>query len=278
MSVSMEAMNYVCDFVYKKSAIVLDTSKDYLIESRLSPIAREQGFGSVDELVVRLRAQRAGELHNKVVEAMTTNETTFFRDIHPFEALKNFILPNLMKDRAVSKKISIWSAASSTGQEPYSIAMLLLEHFPVLASWQVNIVGTDINQSVLEKARNGSYRQLEINRGLPAKLLTKYFDGNGLEWRIKDSVRSMVSFQELNLLDTWNFAEKFDIVFLRNVLIYFDMVTKKNILSRVRKVLQPDGCLFLGGAETTMNVDDAYERVQVSQAVFYRLYAKEGRP
>ncbi|MFO0670923.1 MAG: protein-glutamate O-methyltransferase CheR [Polyangiaceae bacterium] len=270
MTVSQADIVYLRDLVYKRSAIVLESDKDYLVEARLGPIAREEGCADVASLISLMRKDTAPRLPTKVVEAMTTNETTFFRDTHPFDALTKKLIPTLLKTRATPKTITIWSAACSTGQEPYSIAMLLDETFPELKDWRVRIVATDLASTVLDRARQARYRQLEVNRGLPARLLVKYFDRVESEWQIKESIRRRVDFVQLNLMDNWPHSGKFDIVFLRNVLIYFDVATKQNILRRVRQVLAPDGVLFLGGAETTLHIDPAYEREQFEKSVYYR--------
>ncbi|MGA3122825.1 MAG: protein-glutamate O-methyltransferase CheR [Polyangiaceae bacterium] len=268
--VSPSGLAYVRELVYRRSAIVIEGGKEYLIESRLGPLARAEGFASIDEMVGRLRAQPANGLHSKVVEAMTTNETSFFRDLHPFDALRTEIVPKLRKARAVSRRIRIWSAACSMGQEAYTIAMVLREHFPDLMPWDVRIIGTDLASAMVTRAQKGLFSQLEVNRGLPAPLLVKYFDRAGVQWQIKQSLRDMFDVRQMNLVDPWPSMPIFDVVFLRNVLIYFDVPTKQRVLSRVRQVLAPDGYLFLGGAETTLRVDDSFKRIQVDKAVYYR--------
>jgi chemotaxis protein methyltransferase CheR len=270
MPVGLSELAFVRDLVYRRSAIVIENGKEYLIESRLGPLARAEGFASIDEMVGKLRSQPANGLHSKVVEAMTTNETSFFRDLHPFEALKTEILPTLRKTRASSRRLRIWSAACSAGQEAYTIAMVLREHFPDLLSWDVKIVGTDLASAMVTRAKEGKFSQLEVNRGLPAAFLVKYFDRKGVDWQIKQSLRDMFDVRSMNLIDPWPAMPSFDVVFLRNVLIYFDVPTKQLILSRVRQILAPDGYLFLGGAETTLKVDDSFNRVQVEKAVYYR--------
>ena len=207
-----------------------------------------------------------------MVDALTTNETTFFRDVEPFELLRTELLPALIKTRQLSKRLSIWYAASSTGQEPYSVSMLIREHFPELASWTIDQVATDLSRPVLDRARAGAYSQLEVNRGLPVKLLVRYFDKRGLEWQLKDHIRSMVNFQELNLNGVWPWPclPQFDIVFIRNVMIYFDVPDKQKILGRIYDRLRPDGYLFLGAAETTMNLDDRFTRLPVNRAGCYK--------
>lgn len=264
------SFDYVREFVKSEAGIVLDEGKEYLVESRLAPIVRSEGLASIDALVQALRASRQTELHRKVVDAMTTNETTFFRDIEPFELLRTDLIPALIQTRKLSRRLSIWYAASSTGQEPYSVSILLREHFPELAGWTIEQIGTDICRKALERARAGRYSQLEVNRGMPAKLLLKYFDKQGLEWQLKDDIRSMVTFQEMNLNGTWPRLPQFDIVFIRNVMIYFDVPAKQRILGRIFDMLRPDGYLFLGAAESTMNLDERFVRLPANRAGCYR--------
>lgn len=263
--------DFVRDLVRKRSAIVLENEKSYLVESRLLPLARKEGFTSIDEMVAKLRLSMFGTLHGKVVEAMTTNETSFFRDLQPFEALRKVVLPELITKRAASRQLRIWCAASSSGQEPYTIAMLIREHLPQLATWDVKILATDLSTQVLDKARSGIFNQIEVNRGLPAQYLMKYFDRQGMNWQLKESIRQMIDFKPLNLIETWPPMSVMDIVFIRNVLIYFDVQTKKNILGKVRRLLRPDGFLFLGGAESTYNLDDSFVRTEIEKASVYRL-------
>ncbi len=270
MTPSPDSMKYLRDLVRRRSAIVIEADKDYLLESRLNPVARTNALASIDELVKKVRANESSPLTHAVIEAMTTNETSFFRDAHPFEALKTKILPDLIAARAASRTLRIWCAAASTGQEPYSIAIAIREAFPALANWTVQIIATDLNATVLARARSGLFKQLEVNRGLPAPLLLKYFTRVGADWQINQDVRSMISFQELNLLDRWPLFTAQDIVFIRNVLIYFDVPTKRELLGRVRQALRPDGFLILGGAETTMNLDDGYAPVRVGPGVYYQ--------
>lgn len=261
--------------VRDRSGIVLGEDKTYLIESRLMPVTRLHGLASLDGLVAKLRNQPPAALLKQVVEAMTTNETLFFRDAHPFETLGKFVLPDLMKKRAEQKSLSVWCAAASTGQEPYSLAMTIREQVPgLLNGWKLKMLGTDLSSEVLARARAGIYSQLEVARGMPAPLLARYFqrqsDGT---WLIREDLRQMFEFRELNLLDNYPFGEKYDVVMMRNVLIYFDLETKKQILAKVRRVMAPDGYFFLGGAETTMNIDDAFERVNDGKGGAYRLRA-----
>lgn len=267
------SFNYVRDFVRTEAGIVIEPGKEYLVESRLAPIIRSEGLNSMDALVQALRGTSRSELHRKVVDAMTTNETTFFRDIEPFEYLRTQVLPKLIQTRRIGKRLSIWYAASSTGQEPYSMSILLREHFPELHDWKIEQVGTDISRRALDRAREGKYSQLEVNRGMPAKLLLKYFDKKGLDWQLRENIRSMVTYQELNLNGQWPRLGPFDIVFIRNVMIYFDVPAKKKILGRIYDLLRPDGYLFLGAAETTLNLDDRFVR---SPAALSGAYTKSG--
>jgi chemotaxis protein methyltransferase CheR len=271
MAIAAADSEFLRTLVRQRSGIVLGEDKAYLLESRLSPLARAIELPSLEALVGKVRAEPNGQLARQVVEAMTTNETFFFRDISPFECLKKLVLPELLAKRAADRRLDIWCAASSTGQEPYTIAMTIREHFPQLAGWTVRMVATDIATEVLKRAREGRYSQLEVNRGLPAPLLIKWFTKDGLDWKIKDDLRRMVEFRELNLLETWPMTGHFDIIFIRNVLIYFDIETKKAILGKCRRILRQDGFLYLGGAETTMNIDDRFERVAFDKGGCYRL-------
>jgi chemotaxis protein methyltransferase CheR len=222
-------------------------------------------------MVAWLGAKKFDGLQRKIVEAMTTNETSFFRDFHPFEALRKSILPELITKRASSRELNFWSAACSSGQEPYSLALLLQENFPSLTGWSVRIIATELSAEMLVRAREGRYSQLEVNRGLPASLLVKYFQQHGSDWQIREDVRRKVEFQFLNLADPWPLLPPMDVVLMRNVLIYFGLDTKKKILGRVRQLLKLDGFLFLGGAETTFNLDDTFERAQFDRTICYRV-------
>ena len=263
--------DYIRRLVRERSAVVLDEDKAYLVEWRLGQLLRREGIGSIHDLVARLQAERVGSLHQKVVDAMTTNETFFFRDLQQFEALKTAVLPELIAKAQSTRQLDLWCAAASTGQEPYSIAMLLREYFPVLLNWKVRLLASDIAESVLAKARLACYNQLEVNRGLPARFLVKYFEKVGLEWRLSAPIRSMVEFRQINLATAWPALPKMDVVFMRNVLIYFDVEMKRAILHRVRELLKPGGYLFLGTAETTFGLDERFERVQIDKAYCYRV-------
>ncbi len=269
--------NAVRQLVRQRAGIALGDDKRYLVETRLRPVLREFGVTTVADL---LRKMNAGcrEIADRIVEALTTNETLFFRDARPFEVLRTVVLPELLRKRAAERRLNIWCAAASTGQEPYSIAMLIREHFPQLLQWNLKILATDISTAALAVAREGLYSQLEVNRGLPAPLLVKYFSKEGNRWRLDRRVREMVEFRVLNLVGPWPPLPPMDIVFLRNVLIYFDAPTKQRILSRMRTVLRPDGYLFLGSAETTLHLDDSFEPLGIPRSCCYRPKAVSRRP
>jgi chemotaxis protein methyltransferase CheR len=270
MSTRTSEFSYLCELVKNSTAIALDAQREYLMEARLSTIAQREGFDSVSELLTRVRTSGSSQLQWKVVEAMTTNETSFFRDVKPFEALRQVIIPYLIKARQAERKLSIWCAACSSGQEPYTIAMLLREHFPELQNWKVSILATDIATDMLEKSRNGRYTQLEVNRGLPANYLVKYFKKDGVDWQLDESVRKMVEIKRMNLSVAWPLMPPMDLVMLRNVMIYFPVDTKKQILKNMRSVMRPDGHLFLGTAETTINLDASFVCESFKNVSYYR--------
>jgi chemotaxis protein methyltransferase CheR len=253
------------------SAIVLEPGKQYLVESRLAPLMQQRNLSSIAELIAQLRRQPDNGLQRQIVEAMVTTESLFFRDHHPFEALRTTVLPRLLGRRRDERSLRIWCAASSTGQEPYSVALLLQEHFPQLAGWKVSLLASDISREVLARARAGRYKQIEVNRGLPATLLVKYFEQHGTDWQLKPAIRNMVEFQEINLAKAWPVLPPMDLVLIRNVMIYFDVDTKKTILGKLARLLRPDGYLLLGGSETTFNLDDSYRRVEPLKAGIYQL-------
>lgn len=262
MALRPQDFDFVSRLARDSAAIVIEPGKEYLVENRLSPLAAQEGFASLSALIDMLRRDPSfGPLHVKVVDALTTNETYFFRDFHPFETLRKTILPELLRRNLNSRQINIWSAACSTGQEPYSIAMILREMVPDLATWKIRIVGTDINQNVLLQAKQGVYNQLEVNRGLPAAQLIKHFSKEQNSWRIKDEIRNMVEFRQLNLIDPFHHLPRFDLVFIRNVMIYFDIESRRSILTKIRDRLHPTGHLFLGTAETTANLDPCWQIV-----------------
>jgi len=260
------------DLVRTASGVLIEPGKEYLAECRLGALAQEEGCASVADLIARLRTPGSTALRRRVVEAMTTQETTFFRDVHPFEALRTVVLPQLVATRAASRELTIWCAACSTGQEPYSVAMLVREHFPSLLQWRLRILATDFSRAALERAAEGRYSAVEVSRGLSPDLLAKYFQRRGAEWRVRPDVRRMVEFAPINLGGPWKGVGPADVVLMRNVLIYFDVPTKRAILERVRAVVRPGGWLFLGAAETTLQVE-SWERVQLGKAAGYRLVA-----
>ena len=270
--VSLADFDYVRRLVYEHSSISLDDSKEYLVEARLAPIARREGLPSVTALVRRLR-DGGTRLRDDVVEAVATNETTFFRDVHPFDALRDVVIPEVLAANG-GRGLALWSAAASTGQEAYSLAMLVRDHFPHVPN--VTILGTDFAADVLARARIGTFTQLEVGRGLPARLLVKHFVRHGREWQVSDEIQRMVTFRQQNLARPLDGVPSMDIVFLRNVLIYFDALTKAHVLQRVAKVLRPGGYLFLGGSETTYGIDDSFERVHPApKTVCYRLHQRK---
>lgn len=271
MSLRPDQLDVVRRLVTERSAIQLEAGKEYLIEARLDTLARLEGVGDASAIVEALRRSPSGPMAQKVVEAMTTNETSFFRDRLPFDALRDTVLPALIASRAGERRLNIWCAASSTGQEPYSIAMTIREHFPELATWKVQLIATDISTEVLDKARSGRYSQLEVNRGLPAQMLVRYFDKDGARWRVKDSVREMVEYREMNLVAPWPPMPRLDIVFIRNVMIYFDVPSRQRILSRISGAMARDGYLFMGAGETTLNVDASFARLDLDKAGCFQL-------
>lgn len=273
MALKRTDFDYVASLAHAGAAIVLEPGKEYLVESRLEPVARAEGFGSLEEMLGALRQHaRNGPLHGKIIDALTTNETFFFRDFHPFEALRKTLLPELLRLRAEVKRLTLWSAACSTGQEAYSLAMLMREHFPQLKDWNLRIIGTDLSPKVLTQAREGKYTQLEVNRGLPAVYLMKYFERRDNAWFIKSELKSGIEFRSMNLAQPWPILPAFDLIFLRNVMIYFDVATKRSILKRIRSCLLPHGSLFLGTAETTINLDPGWKPVTYGNAVAYQMH------
>jgi chemotaxis protein methyltransferase CheR len=247
---------YLRKLLKERSGLDLSADKQYLVESRLIPLARRAGLPGIPELVARIRSG-SDALTSDVVEAMTTNETFFFRDKIPFDHLREAVLPALVQARAGRRALRIWCAASSTGQEPYSIAMCVKE-FPALAGWRVDIVATDLSQEVLEKSKAGIYSQFEVQRGLPIHMLVKYFTQTGELWQLHADIRAMVQHRQLNLLHDFSHLGTFDVIFCRNVLIYFDQDTKAGVFDRMAKMLEADGVLFLGAAESVVGISEAF--------------------
>jgi chemotaxis protein methyltransferase CheR len=244
---------YLRQLVFGFSQNVLDPSRDYLFETRLSKLLRSQGMTHLEELVQRLKLNKDPSLERSVAEAMTINETSFFRDGRPFELLRTDLLPTLIEARRSTRSLRFWSAACSTGQEAYSVAMLLHEYFPMLAGWDMSIEGTDICAEVVERARAGRYHRVEMNRGLPARFVVRYFDRTGENWLLRQEIRSLCNFRQANLCNSplpfRRNGDRFDIIFLRNVMLYFSQETRRNLLAVVHHLLAPDGYLFLGSTE-----------------------------
>lgn len=268
-----EDFDYVAKLLKDRSGLIITRDKAYLLESRLTPVARKRGLKGLDDLVGSLRT--AGEdLLREVTEAMTTNESFFFRDIKPFEQFKAMVLPHMLAARAATKTLRIWSAASSSGQEAYTLAMVLKEEGAKLAGWKIEIVGTDISTEMLEKAKAGLYSQFEVQRGLPIQLLVKYFKKTAEMWQIDPAIRAMVNFREYNLLHDLKPLGNFDVVFCRNVLIYFDQPTKTRVLDNVSRIMPDDGFLYLGGAETVLGISDKFRPVPEQRGVYATTRAK----
>jgi chemotaxis protein methyltransferase CheR len=269
MTITPADFAYVRDLVHQRSAIFLEPGKEYLVESRLLPIVQASGEGSLARLVRRLRSSPDGPLHKQVVEAMATNETSWFRDHHPYDALESVILPDLLARRATERRLTIWSAAAASGQEAYSIAMVLHDRLAADPAWNLRVLATDLSEEMVRRTKAGRYSQLEINRGLPAAKLVRHFTRAGTEWQVNEPLRRLVEVRQLNLAAPFPPLPPVDVLFLRNVLIYFKADTRREIFDRVRRVLRPDGYLVLGGAETALKVD-AFERVPLDKATVYR--------
>ncbi len=254
--------------VRERSGLQLTHDKSYLLESRLLPVARRFGAKTLDEFINSVRKQLDHERLNAITEAMTTNETLFFRDAKPFEQFKRVVLPGLLEARAASRAIRIWCAAASSGQEPYSLAMLIREEGAKLAGWKFEILATDFSQEMIDRARAGAYSQFEVQRGLSIQLLMKYFRQIDDRWQIDDAIRAMVQYRVFNLLDDPRALGAFDVVFCRNVLIYFDQPTKARVLERIARLLPRDGVLYLGGAETVLGITDRFEPLPNERGIY----------
>jgi chemotaxis protein methyltransferase CheR len=252
--------DYLREMLKQRSGLVLAEEKRYLLESRLMPVAREQGMTTLSELVTALKKPDGESLCTQVTQAMTINESFFYRDKTPFENFRNIMIPAMLATpRAASRKLRIWCAAASTGQEPYSLAIEIKEMAAQLSGWNIEIIATDLSEEVLEKARSGLYSQFEVQRGLPIQLMVKYFQQTGSLWQIDSAIRSMVTYKHFNLLDDYTQLGTFDIIFCRNVLIYFDPPTKGDMLGRMAKRMRPDGYLVLGAAETVIGISDDFK-------------------
>jgi chemotaxis protein methyltransferase CheR len=262
------------DLLKERSGLVLTQDKSYLLESRLNPIAKKWGFESLDAMTMALQGVPDPALIIDIIEAMTTNETSFFRDSRPFETFKDTVLAYMKNARGSRKKVRIWCAAASSGQEPYTLAMLLKEAAPEFPGWSFEIYASDISNDILDQAREGKYTQFEVQRGLPIQFLMKYFTQDGDKWQINDDIKKMVKYDYFNLLEPMTRLGMFDVIFCRNVLIYFDEITKGGVLEKMAVQLEKDGFLFLGGAETVLGITEAFKPVPDKRG----LYATEGSP
>lgn len=271
MTIDREGFEYVSTLIRTDAGLVLETGKEYLVEARLRPLAQEAGLTSVQAFIQQLRSPSGTGMRRRVIEAMTTNETSFFRDLRPFETLRTVILPKIIEQRRDERRLNIWSAACSTGQEPYTVAMTLREYFPELQSWSCRILATDLSREVLQRAQAGRYSQLEVNRGMPVQFLSRYFVRDKLDWEIRKDVRSMVEFVEMNLTRAWPPLPRMDIILLRNVLIYFDVGVKRQIFEGMRRQLRIDGYMLLGNCETTLGIHDGFERQPNDRGGWHRV-------
>jgi chemotaxis protein methyltransferase CheR len=270
MACSDSDYDYLRGLVMEQSANLVDSSRNTLFDTRLTPIARLSGAANLEDFVKMLRAGRPAHLHRAVAEAMTINETSFFRDITPFEMLRQVVFPQLIEERMEKRRLRIWSAASSTGQEAYSLAMLIAEHFPDLAHWDVKIIGTDISRHVVDYAQKGRYRRLEVNRGLPARMLLKYMVREGDEWEVIPRVRTMCEFLYANLCAPMPQLPMFDLVLLRNVLLYFSQHDRRLLFKEIYQKMMPGGYLVLGNAEQAEDSTNLFEVEFAANCYFYR--------
>lgn len=258
------------DLLKEKSGLTLTPDKSYLLDSRLTPVSRKHNYPNLEAMTMALRAMPSPELIKDVVEAMTTNETSFFRDSKPFDQFRDVIVPHLLKARGMQKRARIWCAAASTGQEPYSLAMVIKENAAKLPGWNFEIIATDIDTAVLETAKKGEYSQFEVQRGLPIQMLMKYFEQKGDRWHIKNEIKSMVQYKHFNLLSPMAALGKFDIIFCRNVLIYFDRDTKAGVLNNMAGLLPDDGFMVLGGAETVLGITDSFKPLDNTRGIYIK--------
>ncbi len=269
--------DYLCKLLKERSGLMLAADKQYLVESRLLPVARKAGCDTLEALIARLKGPGSEPLKVEVTEAMTINESFFFRDKIPYDRFRDTIIPDMAQKRAAQKRLRVWSAACSTGQEPYSLAMML-DGFSTLSGWQFDIIATDISNDVLDKARSGCYSQFEVQRGLPISMLMQHFEQVGDQWRLSAKIRRMVSFRQLNLLSDFSSLGQFDAIFCRNVLIYFDQPTKVDVLTRVRQRLAPDGYFVLGAAETVVGVSDLFSPIPDKRGLYSPTTKREAAP
>lgn len=269
-SVSRQSFDFVRRLLRDSAGIEIAEDKQYLVNSRLNVVARSYGWNGPDQVVSNLQRSPTPKLKREVIEALTTNETFFFRDNHPFQLVKEDILPELMKNRQSNRRIRIWSAACSTGQEPYSLAILLNETLPASENWSYDILATDIDTGALARAKQGHYRQHEMSRGLPSIYLARYFKRQGAHWEVNPHLKQHIRFEPLNLAAPWPRQGKFDLIFLRNVLIYFSTTTKGEILRRMSNQLSDDGLLILGAGETALGMETGLQRVSKGKSAIYR--------
>jgi chemotaxis protein methyltransferase CheR len=269
MTLSQSDFAFVSALVRREASIVLAPGKEYLVEARLIPVARQVGAASVGAFLADLQRRPNPAHQRRIIDALTTNETSWFRDREPFNALADVVVPELVKTRAAARQVRLWSAASSSGQEAYSLAITLQESLP--PGWSYEIMGSDISTEMISRAESAEYSQVEVNRGLPASQLVQYFERSGAHWRVTPTLRRNVTFRLMNLTAPLPAMPQFDVIFLRNVLIYFDVATKRTVLRNVARLLRPDGWLFLGAAETTIGIDDNYERVAAGRTSAYRI-------
>ena len=261
----------ICRLLREQSGISLEAGKEYLVETRLAPVLYDLKLASIGELIGQLRSHNGLELSRQIVESLVTCETSFFRDTIPFEELQQSVIPDLINRRRAQRRLNIWCAASSTGQEPYSLALLFRERFPELAGWTLTLLASDISRPLLLRARAGLYNQVEAARGLPVPLRAKYFEQQGTDWQLGQTICRMVDFREINLASMWPALPQMDLILVRNVMIYFEVETKKSILAKLARLLTPDGYLLLGGSETTFNLSDAFRRVSSLRSGFYQV-------
>jgi len=266
---SEQQFSQLSNLLKDETAVVLGSGKEYLVEARLTSLMREEGFATLSDLIEEVLRRSNPRLNQKVLLALTTNETSFFRDLAPFELLRNKLIPELMARRATAKSITAWCAACSTGQEPYSLAMLMKQGFPQLSDWSVKILASDLNPNVVQKARKGVYSSLEVNRGLPATMLVQFFTQQGDLFSINEDLKRWITFFDQNLISSWNIPQV-DILFMRNVLIYFDTDTKRQLFEKIKGVLAPDGYLFLGTAESPYRIVEGFSKVEGAANVYRR--------
>jgi chemotaxis protein methyltransferase CheR len=263
-------LDYLCAMLYEDTGVVLDSSKAYLFDSRLSMLGRSEGVDSVDELLGRLRYNHDGELRRRFIDCMLTKETSFFRDLQPFTALQRKVLPELIENRRGDKRLVVWSAACATGQEIFSVAMLIREHFPDILGWSLDLRASDVSDEALRRASAGSFSLVEMNRGLPVSFLMRYFHQQHLEWTLREEVRKMVRFFPLNLVRSWPGMLQADLILLRNVLIYFNPDVRRAVLARAAQQIRIGGYLMLGGSETMVDPGLPLQPVFIEKALFFR--------